>query len=168
MRRAVFLLGPDEWDEGPPAWWAPGAGQGPKRLRLDLKDALGRIGVPCVVMDPSDQLEGEADDAFFHRLETQHHVERYIIIVPPQTKILGTVFEGGMLVRDFHYGRNPEIMCFFHETFAKTDGRGQVTFTDQGKRTRYLESLAAKAHHVGFWADPEELVPMILRWATLP
>lgn len=42
----------------------------------------------------------------------------------------------------------------------------KVTFTTKGKRTRYLESLAVKAHHVDFWDEPEELVDRVIAWGT--
>lgn len=177
MPSSVFLLGPDEWDDGhhpeAPAWLANEVtdfgpkGYQPRHLRLYLQQVLERCGQPAVVMQRDLQQKGEADGTFFHRLEKENRVERYIIIVPPRCKVLGTVFEGGMLERDFHYGRNPVIVCLFHSEFAGPESHDRVTFTEKGKRTHYLESLAQRAHHVGFWDEPEELIDAVVAWGTL-
>lgn len=120
-----------------------------------------------VVMDPDDQEEGESDGDFFHRLETEHDVDAYFIVVPTRTKVLGTVFEGGMLERDFHYGRNPTVLLFLEEGFARHEGQGTYRFKAKGKRTRYLETLAERAHHVHLWETFEELTEAILTWALV-
>lgn len=65
MTGAIFLLGPDEWDDGfearAPAWLANeihdlgGRGYQPKHLRVYLKRILEhRYAIPCVVMDPTE------------------------------------------------------------------------------------------------------------------
>lgn len=120
-----------------------------------------------VVMDPDDQGKDESDGDFFHRLERQHEVDAYVIVFPTRTKVLGTIFEGGMLERDFHYDEDPTVLLFLQEGFARHEGGGKYTFTAKGKRTRYLETLAERAHHVGFWGSFEELEGKALTWAGL-
>lgn len=169
MPRVVFLLGPDQWDgEAPsaPAWLRdPSSPYQPKDLRVHLARMISeedgtRRGV---VMDPAHQRPDEPPGEFFRRLELEHSVDAYCIIVPHATKVLGTVFEGGMLERDFHYGQNPRILLLLDRRFA-VEHRGVVRFTAEGKRTRYLESLASRAHHVAFWDEPEDLVDLVLEW----
>lgn len=176
MPRSIFLLGPDHWDDGvavPAPLWVREALEeepdpfSPKHLRqaaasLIEDEAPNRRGI---VMDPADQHEGESDGDVFHRLEQEHDVDAYFVIVPMQTKVLGTIFEGGMLERDFHYGMNPSIVLFLEEGFAEDFGGGVYRFTAKGKRTRYLESLAERAHHVHVWDSFEGLIDAVLEWA---
>lgn len=174
--RSIFLLGPNRWDDDvhvPTPIWAQAALEEapdsftPKHLReaaaaiLEDEDPT-RQGV---VMDPEAQEEGESDGEFFHRLEDEHDVDAYFVIVPMRTKVLGTVFEGGMLERDFHYGRNPTVLLFLEEGFARNEGDGAYTFIAKGKRTRYLESIAERAHHVHLWETLEGLIDAVLAWA---
>lgn len=141
----------------------------PKHLREALAAHIALEGPvrEGVVMDPADQREGESDGDFFHRLEREHDVDAYFIVVPTQTKVLGTIFEGGMLERDFHYDEDPTVLLFLQEGFARDHGGGEYEFTAKGKRTRYLETLAERAHHVAFWDAFEELLDKVLTWATL-
>lgn len=172
------MLGPDRWDDDvqvPAPIWAQDALDHhpdpftPKHLR-EAAAAVIQDEDPArqgVVMDPGDQREGESDGDFFHRLEDEHDVDAYFIIVPMQTKVLGTIFEGGMLERDFHYGQNPTVLLFLEQGFARREDGGTYTFTAKGKRTRYLESLAERAHHVHFWETFEELIDAVLTWALV-
>lgn len=141
----------------------------PKHLREAIASIIeeedpARQGV---VMDPGGQREGEADGEYFHRLEEEHDVDAYFVLVPRRTKVLGTIFEGGMLERDFHYGKNPTVLLFLERGFARHEGSGTYTFTAKGKRTRYLESLAERAHHVHLWETLEDLVDAVVTWALL-
>lgn len=58
------------------------------------------------VMQPADQLPGEDEADFFARLEAEYAVDAYFVIIPLNAKVLGTICEGGMLVRDFKWGAN--------------------------------------------------------------
>lgn len=118
-------------------------------------------------MDPDDQRDDESDGDFFRRLEDEHDVDAYFIVFPTRTKVLGTIFEGGMLERDFHYGQNPSVLLFLEDGFAKRQAPGTYTFTAKGKRTRYLETLAERAHHVEFWETFEELSDAIVTRALV-
>lgn len=172
----IFLLGPDQWDDGVaepwPAWAAladPDLSFTPKHFRLEIKHAIERDSegrVKAVVMDDSLKPKGKdlKDDELFHHIETTLHVTRYFIIVPNRTKVLGTIFEGGMLVRDFHYGRNPEIVLLFEDEYANADEEGNFSWT-KGKRTEYLTSLAARAHHVDTWGSLEECLDLAVEQA---
>lgn len=139
----------------------------------DLREALAALiaeeypGRQGVVMDPGDQGEDESDGDFFHRLEREHEVDAYFIVFPTWTKVLGTIFEGGMLERDFHYDEDPTVLLFLQEGFARYEGAGEYTFTAKGKRTRYLETLAERAHHVAFWDSFEALEEKVLTWAGI-
>ena len=172
----IFLLGPDHWDDGhaiETPLWARDVEPGrftPKALRLQAAACIARATqgeIQAVVMDPKAQLPDEDDAAFFHRLEVERQTETYFIIVPTRAKVLGTVFEGGMLVRDFQWGRNPRILLFLQEGFAEEDEDGGFTFTEAGKRTRYLESLANNAHHVERWSTFEGLMDAVQEWAEV-
>lgn len=174
MPSRIFLLGPDQWDDDhrPPL---PGPVEAllgrsstpyqPRDLRraaalLIAKDSDGRrLGF---VMDPSEQRPGEDEADFFRRLEVEHLVDAYFIILPDRAKVLGTVFEGGMLVRDFHFGRSPRIVLFAEDSVIKSDGRGAFEFVSKGRRTRYLRSLATRAEHVVVWRGLERLFASIL------
>jgi len=113
-------------------------------------------------MDPARQRSGEDDADFFRRLEIVEGVDAYFIILPSRAKLLGTIFEGGMLVRDFHYGRAPSLTLFVERPLIAADGRGGFEFVARGKRTRYLRSLVGRAHHVQIWETVEELLASIL------
>ena len=174
MPHWIFLLGPDQWDDGhtlETPIWAHDVDPGPftpKALRLQAAACIARASrgeILGLVMDPKAQRPDEDDAAFFHRLETEHAIETYFIIVPLQTKVLGTVFEGGMLVRDFQWGRTPRIVLFVQDGFAEEDEDGGFVFTEAGKRTRYLESLANRAHHVQKWDTFETRMDVIQEWA---
>lgn len=117
-------------------------------------------------MESEGQCDGETDGAYFHRIEQEHRIGHYFLILPPGCKVLGTVFEGGMLERDFHWGRDPAIVLFLHRSIAQVDG-GRITFVEQGKRTRYLESVASRAHDVVFWETVEELERHALKRSRL-
>lgn len=117
-------------------------------------------------MTPDRAKAGEGVADLFRRIEVEEKVDAYFVLVPLRTKVLGTVFEGGMLQRDFHYGRSPRIVLFLERGFAKEDG-GAYTFTVKGKRTRYLESLAEGAEHVLFWDSYEELLDAVATWADV-
>lgn len=178
MYTSVFLLGPDQWDDDfeveAPTWLLTELkdlgeqGYQPKHMRTYLKRIIERDpSRRAVVMDPSGQKPGERDGDFFHRLEIENEVDSYVITVPSNTKVLGTVFEGGMLERDFHYGANPRILLFLQSTYAGRDHHDKIEFVEQGKRTRYLESLADRAHHVGLWEEPEDLMELVLEWIEM-
>lgn len=72
-----------------------------------------------------------------------------------------------MLERDFHHGHNPSVVLLLEEGFAKRESPGTYTFTAKGKRTRYLETLAERAHHVEFWETFEELSDAIVTRALV-
>lgn len=118
-----------------------------------------------IVMDPEQQGAKELDGDFFHRLEQENQIDAYFLIIPMRSKVLGTVFEGGMLERDFHYGMSPRLLLFLEEGFAKEGPKGSFQFLSKGARTRYLETLAHRAHHTGIWSQPEALLDMVLEWA---
>lgn len=173
MPRNVFLLGPNEWDDNvhPPAplWMEQLLGQGPRpytplHLRRAAAVSIERESgglIRGVIMDRADQKPGEPDDEFFHRLEVQHNIAAYYITFPLPAKVLGTVFEGGMLVRDFHHGQRPHIVLLLQAGFAAEDTEGNVTFTAKGKRTDYLRSLVKRAQRHLFWHTEEELVELL-------
>lgn len=107
MGVTIFLLGPDHWDDGVAvAWpaWALGARREPftpNHLRQLLAERIAAASegtVAGLVMDPVDQRPGEDDADFFQRLE--QGVKAYMVILPARAKVLGTIFEGGLLVRD--------------------------------------------------------------------
>jgi hypothetical protein len=118
-------------------------------------------------MDPKDQLAGEDDSDFFRRLEVERGVDSYFIIVPPQAKVLGTVFEGGMLIRDLHYGRRSTFSLFPSASSVEIRDDGEVVFLEKGKRTQYLRSLARKALHFQPWDDMEDLREAVLSRALI-
>lgn len=110
-------------------------------------------------MDRDDQQPGELDGDFFHRLEVDLNIQYYFVILPPRCKVLGTVFEGGMLERDFHWGGHPKITVFLHESIIEpSDHAGSFEFREKGKRTRYMESVVARAENVVVWAHPDALM----------
>jgi len=179
MPSRIFLLGPDQWDDDyRPPIPAPvkavlGSLSGPyqpRHLRLAAASMLAedsgrrRTGV---VMDPSSQWPGEDEADFFRRLEVECLVDAYFIVLPARAKLLGTVFEGGMLVRDFHFGRNPKIVLFVEESVIQPDARGRFEFVAKGKRTRYLRSLVIRAEHVVVWNRVERLLASIVDYADL-
>lgn len=166
--KGIFLLGPNEWDDGyePPApvWLRDYLGTIPKvATPKHLRQALShRISVESagawqgVVMSPENQRKGEDDAAFFERLEAEGDVQAYFILVPAQAKILGTIFEGGMLRRDFKWGANPRIVLFVEKGTVAFDEDGNATLTLKGKRTTYLKSLIKVAQHLEEWSTLEE------------
>ena len=175
--RTIFLLGPDQWDNGVtvqwPAWASEKQGEEftPKHFRLELAahiDAESEGTVRAVVMDdslrPKDQPE-MGNDELFRFIETTYAVDEYFIIVPADSKVLGTIFEGGMLVRDFHHGQRPKISLFLDERFAVVDDSGGVTFSP-GKRTQYLRDLLKRAHNVLYWNCLEDVLDLVAEQAT--
>jgi len=118
-------------------------------------------------MRPDMRAPSESDADLFRRIEVSSGVDAYFIVLPLRTKVLGTVFEGGMLQRDFHYGRRPRIALFMEEGTARADHQGHWGFLTKGKRTRYLESLADRSEHVGLWADFDDLLDQVLAWAEV-
>lgn len=175
--RRVFLLGPDEWDEGytaePPIWIAGLLGERPdaftpRHLRLaaaawiERKSGGGRRGF---VMLSEEQRPGEPDARFFRRLEVENEVDAYFILLPLHAKLYGTVFEGGMLVRDSLFGRDPSIVLFIESGFAEADGAGGFVFLVKGKRTRYPRGLVAAAEHAELWETYEDLLDAVATWA---
>ncbi len=177
--KCIFLLGPDEWDERV-ATTARGrtsryATDGripltPNGLRLQLAEAIrldsGRAR-RALVMGRDERAPGEDDADFFRRLELANRVDAYFVILPLRAKVLGTVFEGGMLRRDFHHGLSPRIFLFLERGIAEVDPQGRWTFKEKGKRTRYLESLAVRSEHIAVWADVGDLFDQVLRWAAV-
>lgn len=102
----------------------------------------------------------------FHRIETEHAIEDYFFIIPPDTKMHGTEWEGGMLTRDFKYGRYSKITLFLHEDLATTSDDGaRVPAFQKGQRTRYLESLVKLAQSVRWWRDYEHLADQVVMHA---
>ena len=98
MSRAIFLLGPDHWDDGvaavAPHWARETERSGPFRP-FHIRKALGALisqesdgAVYGFVMDPSAQQTSEDDVALFERLEEQHHVDTYFFIVPCKATVL--------------------------------------------------------------------------------
>lgn len=172
----IFLLGPDQWDDDvnePWPAWAAGADHKrrftPKDFRLEIKNVVERESegaVKAVVMDDSLRPVGKklGDDELFHHIERYHGVTRYFIVIPSRAKVLGTIFEGGMLVRDFHYGRNPKIVLLIEDAYANPDDEGNYEWA-KGKRTAYLTSLAARAHHVDTWSSLEECLELAVEHA---
>jgi hypothetical protein len=111
----------------------------PKLLRLALaklihQESAGRVA--GLVMDPAYQRPEESDSDFFRRLELENRVESYIVIVPSRAKLLGTLFEGGMLIRDFHHGDHPRIAFYPESSMVKISMAGSVEFVEKGNRTR--------------------------------
>lgn len=176
--QSIFLLGPNQWDDDihvpTPLWVEEALSRRPdpftpKHLR-DAAAALIEAEDPArqgIVMDPDDQRDGESDGEFFNRLEDRARYRRLLHRRPDADEVLGTVFEGGMLERDFHYGHNPKVLLFLEEGFARSEDGGTYTFTAKGKRTRYLVTLAERAHHVHLWETFEELTDRILTWALV-
>lgn len=178
MPRAVFLLGPNEWDDGvhvpAPLWAAELLGElpepfTPKHLRLAAAARIeaesdGRVS--AVVMDPKGQKPSEDDADYFERIERERAIDAYFVVVPLRTKILGTVFEGGMLRRDFAHGRRPYIAVFIERGAARIDEHERWEFVEKGHRTRYLASLAKVAGLVQEWETLEDLVESLVERAT--
>lgn len=175
--RRVFLLGPDEWDEGytaePPIWLAGLLGERPnpftpRHLRLAAAAGIARRsggGRRGFVMRSEEQRPGESDARFFRRLEVENEVDSYFIVLPLHAKLYGTVFEGGMLVRDSLFGRDPSIVLFIESGFAKDTGADGLVFLAKGKRTRYLRDLVAAAEHAELWETYEDLMDAVSTWA---
>jgi hypothetical protein len=159
----------------PPLWvehalGSPAAPFTPKLLRvalgaLILQESSGKCRT--VVMDPGEQHPGEDESDFFHRLELDWGVDSYFIIVPSGTKVLGTVFEGGMLIRDLHYGKRSTFSLFPQASSVDVRDDGEMVFIEKGKRTQYLKSLARKASHVQPWTDFEDLREAVLSRALI-
>lgn len=175
----VFLLGPDQWDDDvaplpPDLPELPQEPYTPKSLRTAaarriIAEADGKVRV--VIMDPSHQRPGEDDADFFHRLEVEHEVDTYLIVVPMKAKVLGTVFEGGMLVRDRQRGFDPRIAFFPQHGYARQGSDGTVDFETEGakgKRTRYLQSVTRAAQHVELWEQPGDLLPRLVARSIMP
>ncbi len=177
MPNRIFLLGPDQWDgEATPALTprisaliaGPPAALTPHRLRLALRAAIAKESGGSragIVMERQDQAPGEDDAEFFRRLELAEAVDSYFVILPARAKVIGTVFEGGMLRRDFHHGLHPRIVLFLEKGVAFEKAGGRWEFQVKGKRTRYLESLAARATHVAIWVDLDDLLEQVLQRA---
>jgi hypothetical protein len=49
-------------------------------------------------MDPSGQRPAEDSADFFRRPEVENFEDAYFTVLPARAKVLGTIFEGGMLV----------------------------------------------------------------------
>lgn len=179
MVKHVFLLGPNEWDEGhnPPAplWLESLLGSTPSpftpknvREAAAVKiDAESKGQVKGVIMDPKLQRAGEDDAKFFQRLEKDHSISTYFFVLPLQCKPLGTTFEAGMLQRDFQWGRNPSVLLFVQEGVAVADANENWDFKERGHRTKYLASFASVAHNVQTWKNFETLVDDIVSWALV-
>ncbi len=118
-------------------------------------------------MDPRLQRPGEDDTDLFERLEGDPELEAYYFIMPAKAKVVGTVFEEGMLRRDFKYGRNPRISLFLEASTVKSLPGGGVEFVEKGKRARYLRSFSRKAEHVEFWSSLDDLKEAVLNRALL-
>jgi hypothetical protein len=118
-----------------------------------------------IIMDSADQRPREDDATFFRRLEIDHRVDAYFVFLPARAKVLGTVFEGGMLIRDFQFGRNPRIVLFVEAHLLAPDWRGGFEFVAKGKRTRYLRSLIARTHSVIRWTEADELLSSVVALA---
>jgi hypothetical protein len=175
MPDTVFLLGPDHWDDGvdlhAPVWIAPLLGEEPKpftpkhlRIAAARRIALASQGdVVGLVMDLPRGPEETPADAFV-RLERERGVAAYFLVFPARAKVLGTVFEGGMLVRDTHRGHRPYVAAFYERSFASEDDEGRVAFDGpaaKGHRTDYLRDVARIARHNAFWDSYEELLDLI-------
>lgn len=98
----------------------------------------------------------------FNRLEDSHDIDTYFFIVPWNSKMHGTEWEGGMLARDFKYGRYPAINLFLDTTFSSIDDDGaKIPQFQEGQRTRYLNSLVNLSHSVRWWRDYENLADQV-------
>jgi hypothetical protein len=85
--------------------------------------------------------------------------------------VLGTVFEGGMLVRDKQRGFDPRVAFFPQKGFARQHEDGSVSFdapAAKGKRTQYLKSICNAAQHVELWDQPEDLLPRLVARSANP
>ena len=173
--KGIFLLGPDQWDDGVRVarpLWIPEKTEPftPKEFRLHAAEAIREESggaVMGVVMDERLRKPGVVgNDALFAQIEEDYPVERYFVVVPADAKVLGTVFEGGMLVRDFKWGGNPEIVLFLEDRFLEEDEDGTAQWA-KGKRTRYLDDLLRHAHHVATWSTLEEALDLIVGQALL-
>jgi hypothetical protein len=177
--KSVFLLGPDEWAERTgrvaPTWVSSELGgpiteYTPKTLRLALAAAIEReSGGKCsaIVMDRALQHDGEDDADFFQRLEIEHRPDSYFFVFPAGAKILGIVFEAGMLVRDFAHGQSPQMVMFAERPIVMTGANGSVEFRERGNRTRYLRSVARRAKHLQIWESTEDLREVVLQRALI-
>lgn len=171
----VFLLGPNEWDDDykpeTPIWLREYLDDlPPSATPKDIRKALAKQIADDsggkwngVVMTPESQRKNEDDALFFERLERD--VQAYFILVPLRAKILGTVFEGGMLRRDFKWGGHPRISIFIEKGFVRTDEDGVVTIEAKGKRTTYIKTLLKVADHVEEWETLEEAFDQMRRRA---
>lgn len=176
MPRCVFLLGPDHWDDGHevpwPAWATrqSKAAFTPKALRFEMAAAIERESdklVDAVVMEDALRPHPHANDAdTFRHIEVSRGVDAYFIVVPDRAKVLGTIFEGGMLVRDHQFGRAPRVALFLESSYAEPLDDGDYAFA-KGKRTRYLNSLVDVAEHVQTWRSMGEAVEQVLSWALV-
>ncbi|MDG7006389.1 MAG: hypothetical protein JRM86_05585 [Nitrososphaerota archaeon] len=118
-------------------------------------------------MDPRLQHPGEDDADFFERLEGDPELVAYFFIVPAKAKVVGTVFEEGMLRRDFKYGKLPRIVLFLEAGTVRSLSGGTFEFVEHGKRARYLRSFARKAEHVEIWNSLDDLKEAVLNRALI-
>lgn len=159
----------------PPPWATPLLGPAavrfePHTLRLALSLLLERESEGrCrgIVMDPRLQRPGEDDDDFFERLESDPELTAYFFIVPTKAKVVGTVFEEGMLRRDFKYGKRPRIFLFLESGTVRCLPGGSFEFVEKGKRARYLRSFARKAEHVEIWNSLDDMKEAVLNRALV-
>lgn len=170
-------MGPNQWDDGyepaTPVWlrdWLDPFPQSasPKQFREVLAAGIRQESDGAwegVVMSPEDQRKGEDDADYFARLEKEHNVEAYFFFVPNQAKILGTVFEGGMLRRDVQWGKNPRIAVFVEKGFLTLGEDGDATLNVKGKRTTYLKSLLRVSNHIEEWDTVEDAFEQMMRRA---
>lgn len=179
MAKSIFLLGPNEWDEGhaPPAplWMESLLGVTPSPFTpRHLREAAAvkietesRGRVKPILMDPKLQRPQEDEASFFRRLELEHAIGTYFFIMPLHCKPLGTAFEAGLLQRDFQWGRNPSVLLFVQEGFAAVDEKENWNFKEKGHRTRYLSSFAGVAQNVQSWKNYEILIDDVVSWALV-
>jgi len=147
---------------------ANGEPYSPRHLRSVAAELIARESAGLrygFLMETAGQRHDEDDAGFFRRLELDNRVDAYFVILPARAKVLGTVFEGGLLVRDFHFGRDPRIVLFVEARLLDSGFDGRFEFVAKGKRTRYLRSLVARAQSVIRWADVEGLFESIVAWS---
>lgn len=87
----LFLLGPDQFQSrSRPAGWPQGKTPHQVRqllARMVAEDSGGLLR--GVVMDPTEQREGEDDADFFARIEREHRLRWYYLVVPKGCKLVG-------------------------------------------------------------------------------
>jgi hypothetical protein len=165
--RSVLVLGPSRWTQMRVVPGYSGAIT-PIELRRALATMLIDHGIKAILFEDWTGKPGESHSRAFQRLIRARHVDRFFVLWPKGTSLLGVDWELGFLAGRVESGRlNPGRIVLLLETGVVREDleAGTYSIGEPGNRTRYFEDLVTWECPISLWTRYEEMLRKGLRRA---